>query len=171
LLKNRTRWRVLAVALGAGTLLAAGAGAAHASTGSAAGQTTAVHAAQTVTYPSCTSSDTECQYDSGSVPYGDGSNCLQDTEATYFPQSNILDLTVNLQDENWFSGCPVYVTVYFGMTSGPPVSVGPYFVYACAVFDPTCSDNVTWSTVVTDPLTASQLKTLEDIWAGASPED
>jgi hypothetical protein len=171
LLNNRTRWRALAVVLGAGALLMAGGGAAHASTGSVPGQIIAAHAAQTVTLPSCTSSDNECEYDSGLVPYGDSGGCLQQTDATYDPQSNILDVTVNLQNPNLFTGCPVYVTVYFGMTSGPPVPVGPFYLYACGILDFTCSSNVTHTTQISDPLTTSQLKTLEYLSAGASPDN
>jgi hypothetical protein len=185
LFRNHTGWRVLAAALGAGALIAAG-GAAQASTEPAVAHATHSNAKTilvhvhyvterptavpaTPPFPSnCAYNDATCTYDSGWATYNNG-GCLEQTIATWWGvPKNILNVTVNIQSPYLFSGCRAYATVYFGMNSGPPLAVGPFYSYACAEWDPTCSANQSWTYQVQQPVPQSQLTNLNSIYSTTS---
>jgi hypothetical protein len=147
------RMRTGRVALGAVTAalaLAIGVfagGTAQAST-TAAGGTPAV-AAASVQGPSVTCNDQEytCQYNSGWLTYGRGA-CQVETIVSYptiavspteqFSDVHHVSVQVGVYSPYWFASCTAYSTVWLGERSGPPLSAGPFWGFACAVLDPTC---------------------------------
>jgi hypothetical protein len=190
---------MLAATVGAGALIAAGGAAAQASTGPAlTGHASTSYAStshagkiilvrvryvvapgnraplraltQTPPYPSnCAYNDYTCTYDSGWSTYNRGS-CTQDTTATWWGvPKNILNVTLTVTSPYWFSGCRAYATVYFGMNSGPPLAVGPFFGYACAVLDPTCSSTQARSYQVQQAVPQAQLTNLNSIYTYTTP--
>lgn len=191
-LTGRTGWRVLAATVGVGALMVVGSGvAAQASTGQArttpanatAGKTILVHVRyvtpphgalvtaipRTPPYPSnCAYNDATCTYDSGWATYNNG-GCLEQTIATWWGvPKNILNVTVNVQSPYLFAGCRAYATVYFGMNSGPPLKVGPFYSYACAEWDPSCSSNQSWTYQVQQAVPQPKLTNLNSIYTTTS---
>jgi hypothetical protein len=105
---------------------------ADASTAAAQGPTT-----------SCNGSSV-CSYDSGWMTYGDG-GCEVDTTVGYLTGYDQITVGVQVKSPYWFASCTAYSTVHLGLLGAPAVSVGPFWGFACAVLDPTCSDpQTTW---------------------------
>ena len=180
----RAGLRLLAATVGVGALVAFGSGAAAqagtvpASTGhgktvlvSVTSAPPAVHGGKLVAkippYPSnCAYNDATCTYDTGLVNYNNGGSCQAEVTATWWgTPKNILNVDVHVQSPYLFSGCRAYGTVYFGMNSGPPLSVGPFYSYACAVLDPTCSASQTWTYQVQQAVPQGQLSNINSIYA------
>jgi hypothetical protein len=184
--RNLTRGRglrLLAATMGVGALVALGGGAvAQASTVQASGghgQPVLLHVTSeprtaarakaimaTLPYPSnCAYNDATCTYDTGWTTYNNG-GCEARVIATWWgTPKNILNVTVDVQSPYLFAGCRAYGNVYFGMNSGPPVSGGSFYSYACAVLDPTCSDNQSWSYEVNQAVPQAQFGNLNSIYA------
>jgi len=118
-------------------------------------------------YPSnCSDHDATCTYNSGWQTYNNG-GCEEDTTATWDVLVNMLVVSVSVQSPYLFAGCTAYGTVYFGTNSGPTYSVGDYYAYACAVLDPTCSDNQTWSYQTLNAVPTSEQSNINSIWTSA----
>ena len=120
-------------------------GAAQASTtaaGTVTVHTVAVHsmAAASVQGPSTTCFPYyNCQYNSGWVTYGQG-GCQVETQVSYMEAPEEVTVTLFVYDPYWFASCAAYSTVWLGLTSGPPISVGPFRGFSCGIFDIFCSD-------------------------------
>jgi hypothetical protein len=184
--RNLTRGRglrMLAATMGVAALVALGGGAvAQASTVQASGghgQPVLLHVTSqartaakakaikaTSPYPSnCAYNDATCTYDTGWTTYNNG-GCEARVIATWWGMpKNILNVTVDVQSPYLFAGCRAYGNVYFGMNSGPPISGGSFYSYACAVLDPTCSDNQSWSYQVNQAVPQAQFGNLNSIYA------
>jgi hypothetical protein len=179
----RAGLRLLAATVGVGALVALGGGAAaQASTVPASGGhghavlvsvTSAPRVAAgakmitaTLPYPSnCAYNDATCTYDTGWQTYNTGGCQARVTAEWWGVPKNILNVTVQVQSPYLFAGCRAYGNVYFGMSSGPPVNGGSYYSYACAVLDPTCSDNQTWTYQVQQALPSGQFSNLNSLYA------
>jgi hypothetical protein len=188
-LRNLTRRagiRLLTATVGVGALVAFGtgaAGAAQASTGpagaahgkpvlvSVTSTPRAVHAGTLATttppYPSnCAYNEATCTYDTGLTGYNNG-DCQAEVVATWWgTPKNILNVEVRAKSPYPFAGCRAYGTVYFGMNSGAPLSVGPFYSYACGAWDPTCSADRTWTYQVQQAVPQDQLSNINSIYAG-----
>jgi hypothetical protein len=179
---GRTGLRALAATVGvAGTLLALGSTAAQASTAHASPGQARTHLVRvtpaaprqgaspaTAPYPSnCSSHDATCTYNSGWQTYNDG-GCQEQTIATWEVLVNTLDVTVNVESPYLFASCTAYATVYFGANSGPPYSVGPYYGFACAELDPSCSSNQSRTYQTLNAVPASQLSNVNSMWTSTA---
>ncbi len=122
----------------------------------------------TFPYPTpCTENSVSCTYDSGWYAYS--GNCEVDTIATWTSSSNVLDITVKMDDPNWFSSCTSYTTVYFELTPvQDEVEAGPYWGFACAALDPTCSNTQTWTYQASNVIPAADLAGLQNLYVIAS---
>ena len=163
--RKATGWAGLA-ALAVGVVLTLGvlgAGAARASTtaagtaAAAAGLTAAAGVQGPTT--SCNPDRYGCNYDSGWMTYGDGT-CEVLTTVGWAPaipgySPNELFVYVEVKSLYLFQSCTAYSTVYLGMADGPPVSFGPFWGFACAELDPTCSDPNTTGYTVTSGVPGS----------------
>lgn len=158
-MRRKRTGRAALAALATGVVLTfgvLGAGAAQASTtaSTAAGSAAAAAVQGPTTY--CNLSLGYCLYNSGWMTYGDGS-CEVLTTAEWAPANpvyapppnpNTLTVSVEVKSPYLFESCTAYSTVYLGLADGPPVSFGPFWGFACAELDPTCSDpNATGYTV------------------------
>jgi hypothetical protein len=174
---------MLAATMGVGALVALGGGAvAQASTVQASGghgQPVLLHVTSEprtaagakavradLPYPAnCAYNDATCTYDTGWTTYNNG-GCEARVIATWWgTPKNILNVTVDVESPYLFAGCRAYGNVYFGLNSGPPVSGGSFYSYACAVWDPTCSDNQSWSYQVNQAVPQADFHKLNSIYA------
>lgn len=117
-------------------------------------------------YPSnCAYNDATCTYDTGMVTYNNG-GCQARVVATWWgTPKNVLNVTVYVESPYWFAGCRAYGTVYFGMNSGPPLAVGPFYSYACGILDPSCSFSQSWTYQVNQAVPSGQFGNLNSIYA------
>jgi hypothetical protein len=142
-------------ALGTGT---AQASTTAAGTAAAAAGLTAAAGVQGPTTP-CNPGRYGCDYDSGWITYGDGT-CEVLTAVGWAPavpgySPNELFVDVEVKSLYLFQSCTAYSTVYLSLADGPPVSFGPFWGFACAELDPTCSDPNTTSYTVTSGVPGS----------------
>ena len=121
----------------------------------------------TAPYPSnCSSHDATCTYSSGWQTYNDG-GCEEDTTATWEVLVNTLVVSVSVESPYLFASCTTYATVYFGMNSGPPYSVGSYYGFACAELDPSCSSDQTRTYQTLNVVPTSQQLGINSMWTFA----
>jgi hypothetical protein len=152
-------------------LMTAGTLAAQASTGQVSTvKITAVtrHAApsavpQAVARTGCALTDSQCSYDSGWQSYNNG-GCTERTTFTWWRSDDIMDISVEVYSPYLFAGCRAYVTAYLETTAGQVVSSGPYYAYACAMWDPTCSNDRTWSYQVFNVVPSQYTATIDSLW-------
>jgi hypothetical protein len=139
----------------AGTMLAGGSTASQAS----------VARPETFPYPTpCYQTSTSCSYNSGWNTYGDGS-CEAETIATWSGlPANVLDVTIETRSSYPFASCTSYTTVYFGMAPPLQVILGPYWGFACATLDPTCSSTQTYTYQTSNAVPAADLPAIEDLY-------
>jgi hypothetical protein len=78
--------------------------------------------------------------------------------------TNVLDVTIEMHSPNLFASCTSYTTVYFGMTPPLEATRGPYWGFACAVLDPTCSDTQTRTYQASNAVPASDLPGIDDLF-------
>jgi hypothetical protein len=191
--KNHRRRAVLAATAGvAATLLTLGGGAAaqastvqagtvqagtvqasrvQASTGQATSLVASAPEARllgfkpdTEPYPSnCSGSDATCTYSSGWQTYNDG-GCETDVTATWWVLVDTLNVTVSVESPYLFASCTSWSSVYFGMNSGPPLSVGDYYGFACSTTDLSCSSSQTWTYQTLNAVPKADYPLVNSMW-------
>jgi hypothetical protein len=167
--------RTLIAALAAASgILAVGGGPANASTIAAASHSTHIQHGMTAdagTGPVqlCVQGQTNCDYDSGWMTYGDG-GCEVDTVVDFNTTDNTMTVVVDVRSPYLFAGCTAVSTVnfqyfYWDLT----YSSAGFWGYACSETDFTCkaphADPGTWGYGPTATgVPASLASSISGIW-------